>query len=91
MKTKMYSIFDKQACYYCPPFFAKTDGEAQRLVYDAVVYGEENMLRKYPTDFSLCLIGSFDDSTGSFDSLIQPQVLLGNLVFAEVIKDDTNL
>ena len=91
MKLKMYSIYDKQACFYSPPFFAKTDAEAIRIVHDATIYGQESMLRNHPADFMLCGIGTFDDALGSFDPYSQPTVLLGNFIFKEVLDDGADL
>lgn len=91
MKLKMYSIYDKQACFYYPPFFAKTDSEAMRMIHDVVVYGDESMLRNHPSDFTLNSIGSFDDNSGIFTSNEHPVLLLSNLVFKGVLEDAENL
>jgi hypothetical protein len=58
----LYSIFDSKAEGYSPPFCAKTDGLATRVVKGAVVPGTS--LYDYPADFTLYRIGSFDPVSG---------------------------
>jgi len=65
METKVYSIFDKKAAIYSPPFYAPHDGIAMRNVSMAA-RNMESQLGQYPSDFALYRLGKFDDQTGSF-------------------------
>lgn len=63
MHLKMYSVYDKTASYYNPPFFARNDEEAKRTL-EAVVNDNKTTLGQHPMDFHLSLVGTFDDNTG---------------------------
>lgn len=64
MQTKAFSIYDVKAEIYSPPFFVNTVGLAIRMFTDLVNDGESR-IAKYPADFTLFEIGSFDDSSGT--------------------------
>ena len=63
MVTKMYSFFDKKAGCYLTPFFSQADGSATRVATD-LVSDPNTVMGRHPADFSLVLIGSFDDQLG---------------------------
>lgn len=65
MILNAYSIFDRKALQYHPPFFASTDGAAIRSVGDLVSDLNTNVGR-HPADYVLFLVGRYDDSNGSF-------------------------
>lgn len=64
MITKAFSLYDSKADIYMPPFFCGTVGQAIRSVVEAAADGRTT-LGRYPQDFSLMELGSFDDVTGS--------------------------
>lgn len=45
------------------PFFAKTVYEGRRL-FAAACMEDNSMLKRFPEDFTLHLLGTFDDATG---------------------------
>lgn len=63
MDTKIYAIYDTQAKAHLQPFFAATDGIAIRSV-QAALDDKNSNFAKYPQDFTLYNLGSFDDQTG---------------------------
>lgn len=62
---QFFSIFDKKAATYMRPFLCKHVSEATRSIQMAIE--EKNSpISKWPADFVLYLVGSFDSSTGEF-------------------------
>lgn len=80
MKQELFSIFDIKAATFGGPFIAHNAALAMRNVSAAVRDGV-SLLSKYPEDFQLFHLGSFDDEAGRFDSLVPPVFvcLLSNL------------
>lgn len=72
MELKVYSIRDAKAEIFNPPFYKKTHGEAERD-FSALVRDEKSMVCKYPEDYDLYYLGTYDDNTGKLDSLDTPQ------------------
>lgn len=75
MKLKMFAIFDSKAEAYIPPFFCPAVGQATRSFSDAV-NSNSHQFGKHPYDFTLFLLGEFDDHTGIVDWV--PPKSLGN-------------
>lgn len=64
MKLKAFSIYDVKSESYSPPFFQNTVGLAIRMFTEAA-NDPETRIAKYPTDFTIFEIGTFDDSSGT--------------------------
>lgn len=60
---QMYAIMDKKSGSFERPFFVKHVAEATRSVQQALKQSE-SFLSQYPEDYSLWLVGSFDQSNG---------------------------
>jgi len=60
-----FSIFDAAAEAYLPPMFMKTKGMAIRSFADAVNQ-EDSPFHQHADDYTLFLIGSFDEQSGLF-------------------------
>lgn len=60
----MMSAYDEKAQVYLPPFCCKTEGEGRRMFGDAV-QEPGSVLSRHPSDFSLYIVGSFNDSSGA--------------------------
>jgi len=59
----LYSVRDEKAnCSYEPQIF-KTQVDAIRF-FDQAIQNRNTMINKYPDDFTLYKIGSFDERTG---------------------------
>lgn len=74
---KVFAIRDSKAGAYLQPFYAPNVAVAIRLV---ALSGENNnsLLYKYPSDFELFQIGSFDELTGILEG--EPHVAIGKVV-----------
>lgn len=72
----IYSVFDKKAGVYNVPFFLQNNALAVRAFADLVNH-DDSMISRFPEDFALYNIGSYDDKTGVCKSLI-PAVFMNN-------------
>lgn len=75
MIMKIYTVFDSAAQAYLQPFFFQADGQAKRA-FGELVNDKTHSFGKHPDDYTLFLIGYYDDATG----LIEPVTVqsLGN-------------
>lgn len=71
MILKLFSVFDVKADNYSPPFAAPTVGHALRS-FQQLAEDKNGLPGKYPGDFKLCEIGSYNDVTGNLQSLEHP-------------------
>jgi len=58
-----YSLYDSKADVYGQPFFTSSDPEAIRGVKLGLRAGKA-VFAQFPSDYRLCLIGSFNEATG---------------------------
>lgn len=70
----VFSIYDSAAAYYKEPFCCNNKGIALREFADACL-NPQTFLAKHPADYTLFLLGHFDDVTGVFEQLTAPQSL----------------
>lgn len=63
MMTKVFALFDSKAAVFSTPFFMQNEGTALRSFMD-FVNDPQTMVNKHPEDFSLFLVGEFDDASG---------------------------
>lgn len=82
MELKAFSIRDQKGEVYHTPFFKKTHGEAERD-FKQLVSDPQSTLAKFPEDFDLYYVGTYDDQRGTFQPLDTPQ----HLVKAIDLKD----
>lgn len=68
MQIICFSIFDAKAAYFNTPFYYAHRGQAIRAAMDL---GSDlgTTVGRYPADFHLYEIGSFDDQTGAFTAI----------------------
>lgn len=57
-----YSVKDKHANLFYPPFPARSEEEAKKIISDSVDVG--SLIAKFPADFILCYVGTFDFQQG---------------------------
>ena len=60
---------------FSQPFFANQDGQATRQFND-LVNNSDHPFGKHPTDYTLFLIGIYDDETAELESM--SKISLGN-------------
>lgn len=67
MKLKVFTVRDSKSETFNVPFFAKTVGEATRNLTETM-RDERTLINKYPEDYSLWMLGDYDDQTGTLDA-----------------------
>lgn len=72
MILRSYSLYDRKAVSYSPPFHQATDGLAVRSLQE-LVNDPQTSVGRYPDDFVLYLVGTFDTEKGLVGS-IEPLV-----------------
>lgn len=83
MKTMVYVVYDSKAEAYMNPLFFQSKGVAIRAFGEAV-NDKASPVGKYPSDFVLFELGSYDALTAKFDLYSAP-VSIG--VGVEFVKD----
>lgn len=70
MRIKVFSVFDSKLASFGRPWYEMTEASAVRVFSDAVndSTNANNQWYKHPEDFSLYLLGEFDDSSGEITS-----------------------
>jgi len=71
MIIKVFSIYDSNAEVFLPPFYFQNKGEAIRVFSDTV-QDSSTQLCKHPEDFTLFMLGDFDNSNAKYTSLQTP-------------------
>lgn len=65
MNFKIFTVYDCKAQNYLQPFFCRSTGEAVRS-FTEIANDPKSQIGKYPVDFTLFELGSFDDNTADF-------------------------
>lgn len=71
MILKMFTVFDSKAAAYLPPFFTQTTGTALRS-FESECNNPESSFYKYPGDYALFELGSFDQANSTVELLPAP-------------------
>lgn len=66
MILEVFTLHDSKVGTYSQPFFARSIGEATRIISNTVASGESHLSRN-PEDFSLLRLGTFDDASARFE------------------------
>lgn len=75
MLLQICTVRDAKSTLFGRPFFTTTIGTALRDFTDETNrVGENNILNTHPEDFSLWHLGTFDDNTGTFETVV-PKIL----------------
>ena len=82
MDKLLFSIYDDTTELYEPPFVDINRGSALRRIQDLINTHPESMYAKFPEQFQLCVMGSWNEKVGDIIS-DKP------IVFQE-LKDLTN-
>lgn len=82
---RICSVLDSQANHYSNPRAFQTDLVARRELADMVNADDGNLISKHAEDFTLCVVGEFDDETGVLTGFDAPLVLVkaSNLIRTE--------
>lgn len=68
MIVHSYSLYDRKALSYSPPFFMASDGLALRALHDLVL-DTSTTVGRHPSDFVLYRVGRWNDETGALEPL----------------------
>ena len=68
MKDQMYSIYDKKAQYFGPPFVAVNDETACRMA--EMMCDQNTLLAKHPEDFSIYSVSEWDNKSGEMTTQV---------------------
>lgn len=71
MVTKVFTVYDSKAEVYRFPFFMQSAGMAIRAMIDLVNDGKSEISR-FPADFTLFEVGSYNDQNGLLVALSSP-------------------
>ena len=71
MKKLLFTLRDAKAEAFLDPIFARTRAEAIRSL-EGAVNGADSDFQKYPHDFDLFEVGTFDQVTGKLEGHIAP-------------------
>lgn len=82
MNYQAYAIYDQKAHVFSQPFYAINKEVAGRQ-FAIVANDPSSLIGKHPADFSLFVLGTFDDELGTFVNLPTPENLGVALNFKE--------
>lgn len=74
MLSKVFAVYDSAVKVYDRPFICQTEAEAIRGFMDACS-DPKTMLHRHPEDYTLFLLGEYDDSLGVIRNLQAPEPL----------------
>jgi len=86
----VFSVYDSAAECYMQPFFQQTKGQAIRAFTDAV-NDPSHAFARYPDDYTLFELGSYDDSKGAFMMLNTPKSIGVAVEFKRVTDVPANV
>lgn len=69
MMVRMFAIYDEKALVYKTPFTFPQRGQALRVFTD-LANDSRTEIGKYPGDFVLYEVGTFDDETGALEAIM---------------------
>jgi len=67
MRVEIFTVYDSAARRYLEPFFAETQEVAMRM-FRQLVNKEGHQFAKFPEDYTLFHLGTFNQESGLIDS-----------------------
>lgn len=84
----MFTIYDDKAKAYLPPFFLPEVGQAIRTFADCVNDPKgEHAFSRHPADYTLFLVGEFDQSSGRMEVALALEALANGLELRSRVED----
>lgn len=74
MELQLYSVYDKKTQVFSPPMTFHNDEHAQRDLRNEIT-SKGGMLAKYPEDYELYRVGSWNDYNGKLEA-VTPTILV---------------
>jgi hypothetical protein len=75
MLKTLYSVYDRKSKIYAQPFTEVADGTAIRAMQDIIANNPNHPFARYPEDFELIRVGSFNEMDGSISEDPQGSVI----------------
>lgn len=75
MLKTLYSVYDRKSKTYAAPFTEVADGTAIRAMQDLISNNQNHPFARYPEDFELVRVGSFNEIDGSISEEPQGSVI----------------
>ena len=75
MILKAYTVRDSKSEAFMKPFFNTTHGEAERN-FRTAVNDPQSTMSKFPEDFDLYYLGTYDDNTGLLEPRDTPEHMI---------------
>lgn len=82
MIYQAYSVRDSKTSIMHPPLFKSSEGEAQRD-FHALVNDPQSLPGKYPSDYSLWHVGTFDGASGELSHMVPIKLFDGDQLTAK--------
>lgn len=90
MKYIVFAIKDKALDSYSAPFTQATVEAGLRMWRDLVLFGsEDNRYRRSPEDFTLYMVGEYDDDSAQFTDTVNVRLMSAEEVKADAIRPQT--
>lgn len=86
MRLMVFAVYDEKAAAFAAPFCLTSKGLAVRSFADAVA-DKNTQLAKHPGEYKLYLLAEYDDNSGAFVSLPQPEFLSCGSEFISEVKN----
>lgn len=80
MKLKCFAFYDSKGQFFMTPFFYPSVGQASRFFGD-LLEDPKASLSKHPEDYSLYLLGEYDDGSGMMFPSTQPAHLISGIEY----------
>lgn len=84
-KLPVCSVYDNAVKAFSRPMFVRAKGEAMRSFIDECG-NPKSELAKHPSDYSLYLLGTFDEESGVFENSSPAELLLNAREFAPEVS-----
>lgn len=68
----MYSFYDEKACFFLPPVVIENFASLSRSLRSAASENMDAPFVRYPSDFVIYEVGSFDELTGVVSGVSPP-------------------
>lgn len=81
----IYSLYDSKVGAYLRPLICRNHGEALRA-FAELANDKNSSVGRYPADFTLFYLGSFDDETGGIEVEQSPRSLGIAQEFVELMR-----
>lgn len=82
----LFCIYDSKIPVYEELLALRSKAEAIRM-FETTVQTKDNRLNKYPSDYSMFLIGEWDEETGLITSYPAPQHIASALEFVNSVDN----